>query len=653
MIADRPRYSKPGHCERQLALAREHAETLAGRCLSTEYVNNKTNLSWECVEGHRWEATYNNVMSKGIRSWCPHCKGNVGEEIARAALCELLPGTAFARTRQVPWLGGLELDGFEPDRAIAFEYQGIQHYQHTPQFHRAEGAFEAQQARDLRKRELCAAHGVRLLEVPYTWPYLKIRGFLRQVLVEECGLADVAPLEGTEAEFIARVRLYRRGSSVLLERARAVALRKGGALLSEAVPGAGVPLRFRCGAGHEFAATLTAVDSADEARGPRFCPECGGTRKRTDEELRAAIAPSGFLLTAVWSEAAGGRTRRFISVVCPRGHLRERMDLHNFLPLGADGRPREEPCRECHPAGPGRAARRPSRVLDHCARLGVRPLVPEGTRLNNATKCTFRCEREGHEFVTTVASLNQKAPGAACTPCHLADLAAKFGLEQLTEWESGPGAATNPIRWRCLHCRTERSASVTVIGRMRGCICLTPACQVRTARILDAETPPEESEEALSGAEEPDDSDCLGPSEPDCPAAPPAGAGGPLRAAPAPTPARMTPAPPAPTPAPAPAPARMAPAPAPARTAPTSAPIRAAPARAAPLPAPVPARAPARAAPLPAPAPARAPARAAPLPAPAPARAPPAPARAAPLPAPAPAPAAAPVRAAPPRRPLP
>ena len=41
-----------------------------GKCLSPEYINNKTKLKWECAEGHTWEAIPYSVK-RG--SWCRLC----------------------------------------------------------------------------------------------------------------------------------------------------------------------------------------------------------------------------------------------------------------------------------------------------------------------------------------------------------------------------------------------------------------------------------------------------------------------------------------------------------------------------------------------------------------------------------------------------
>jgi len=44
-----------------------------GKCLSTEYINNKTKYLWECSEGDKWEAKANDIQQGG---WCPICSSN-------------------------------------------------------------------------------------------------------------------------------------------------------------------------------------------------------------------------------------------------------------------------------------------------------------------------------------------------------------------------------------------------------------------------------------------------------------------------------------------------------------------------------------------------------------------------------------------------
>jgi hypothetical protein len=65
-----------------IKLSLTHMHSLAylkeGKCLSNEYVNNKTQLLWECKEGHQWQSRPNNVQQG---QWCPTCSGNVTKGI--------------------------------------------------------------------------------------------------------------------------------------------------------------------------------------------------------------------------------------------------------------------------------------------------------------------------------------------------------------------------------------------------------------------------------------------------------------------------------------------------------------------------------------------------------------------------------------------
>ncbi|MCP4100603.1 MAG: hypothetical protein GY750_04135 [Lentisphaerae bacterium] len=46
------------------------AKSRKGKCLSTSYKNNKIKLTWECKEGHTWDAAPMHIKKGG---WCPVC----------------------------------------------------------------------------------------------------------------------------------------------------------------------------------------------------------------------------------------------------------------------------------------------------------------------------------------------------------------------------------------------------------------------------------------------------------------------------------------------------------------------------------------------------------------------------------------------------
>jgi hypothetical protein len=57
------------------------AKSKNGVCLSNEYIDNETNLEWECCFGHIWKASYGNIAKRKNGTWCPVCSGNTKHSI--------------------------------------------------------------------------------------------------------------------------------------------------------------------------------------------------------------------------------------------------------------------------------------------------------------------------------------------------------------------------------------------------------------------------------------------------------------------------------------------------------------------------------------------------------------------------------------------
>lgn len=51
------------------------AKSKGGICWSKVYINSKSNLWWECSNGHRWQASPFSVKNR--KSWCPVCANNL------------------------------------------------------------------------------------------------------------------------------------------------------------------------------------------------------------------------------------------------------------------------------------------------------------------------------------------------------------------------------------------------------------------------------------------------------------------------------------------------------------------------------------------------------------------------------------------------
>ena len=95
-----------------------------------------------------------------------------GERITRE-LIERIFNKPFVKNRP-KWLKessknrSLELDGYNQELKIAFEYQGEQHYYFIPIFHKKIDDFEKQVERDNIKVKICAQQGIKLVQIPYT-----------------------------------------------------------------------------------------------------------------------------------------------------------------------------------------------------------------------------------------------------------------------------------------------------------------------------------------------------------------------------------------------------------------------------------------------------------------------------------------------------
>jgi len=76
----------------------------------------------------------------------------------------------------------LELDCFSPELGVACEYNGRQHYEFIPHFHRNKEAFLNQQYRDDMKRRICKENGVVLIEVPYSVRIEDIEDYIKKKL---------------------------------------------------------------------------------------------------------------------------------------------------------------------------------------------------------------------------------------------------------------------------------------------------------------------------------------------------------------------------------------------------------------------------------------------------------------------------------------
>ncbi|MDE2103642.1 MAG: hypothetical protein KGL39_40765 [Patescibacteria group bacterium] len=212
-----------------------------------------------------------------------HVHGSAGEAVTRAALEELFPGKRFLKTRRLSWLSPLELDGYNEELNLGFEYHGVQHFKEIPFFHRTPDAFEQQQERDARKQELCDDHLSGFVVVTYETPLVDIRRLVRSQVEDMCYLVPLGESKMTDTEFIEHTIKNSEHCKVMLEKVRMIAHDKGGECLSTVYIDSFTLMKFKCGVGHIFEQSLQGIDHPAH-KGPRFCTICGGTKKQTVDE---------------------------------------------------------------------------------------------------------------------------------------------------------------------------------------------------------------------------------------------------------------------------------------------------------------------------------------------------------------------------------
>lgn len=218
------RKDRSSHLRLNISHAQDLAERRGGDCLSLEYESAQALLQWQCAEGHNWSASYNKVSSG--RTWCPVCAGNFRASIEEARLLarekggECLSGHYVNAHEPMHWRCGndhewwtpfkhvknsdswcpdckwkteqrvrelveaklgirtpkalpefmrnpstgriLELDGFNVEHRIAWEYNGEQHYR--PVF--GGENIEYRKQLDALKVRLCDENWVTLIVVP-------------------------------------------------------------------------------------------------------------------------------------------------------------------------------------------------------------------------------------------------------------------------------------------------------------------------------------------------------------------------------------------------------------------------------------------------------------------------------------------------------
>lgn len=250
------------------------AKNRNGKLLSTEdeYENTASKLKWQCQYGHSWRASIASV--RHAKRWCPTCNTSYGENVSRMIL-EKIFNKPFNTTKP-EWLINpktlrrLELDGYNEELSIAFEYNGIQHYEPSV-FSIDDESFKEQQHRDEIKKQICDKRNILLILIPHicnTENSIK-KHIIKQLKKNGHKIKDMnITIDGKKIFNNKRVEKFEKKVKDL-----------GYELLSPYKGILGVTT-LKCPKGHIFDIAARSVDRNNG------CPVCSGYRKKSTEEIK-------------------------------------------------------------------------------------------------------------------------------------------------------------------------------------------------------------------------------------------------------------------------------------------------------------------------------------------------------------------------------
>ena len=252
---------------------REIVAKKKGKCHTKSLKNAKSRLHLECAEGHHFFPTYESVAYQD--TWCPHCHIYVSEAICRKFF-EKIFKRPFPKSYP-EWLinengNQMELDGYNKDLQLAFEYQGIQHRKKA--FRKTDEELKNIQKEDALKLKLCEENGVTLLQIPddEIVPYDNMQDYIEQEYERKTGktLKDIPRYDYKE---------FNIHENKHAKKFREYVENLGGTLITPYFSQK-KEVTLMCEKGHQWTTT------PDSVYKDNWCSECAGNKKGTTEEFR-------------------------------------------------------------------------------------------------------------------------------------------------------------------------------------------------------------------------------------------------------------------------------------------------------------------------------------------------------------------------------
>ncbi|MGZ0879023.1 hypothetical protein ACWZQY_023950 [Priestia megaterium] len=237
-------------------------------------------LEITCANGHVFQKTKHQIHNG---EWCGECFKNIyiNEEKCRFVL-EQLTGKPFIKTRRV-LRNYLELDMYNEELSLALEYQGPQHFEFLPFFHKTIENFYKRVETDEIKRKECKEKEILLLEVNY----LDKTDENKEKTILKLLKAYNIPIVKDVVDWGLFYENF-----FHMNRVRAMAVARGGLCHAKTYIDNATPVPWECSLGHTWEASPNSIHNGT------WCPQCATSlvsekRKKPLEDLRELASKNG------------------------------------------------------------------------------------------------------------------------------------------------------------------------------------------------------------------------------------------------------------------------------------------------------------------------------------------------------------------------
>jgi len=218
-----------------------------GILLSKTFNSINSRLRIQCSNGHIFTK---NRTKLNQSKWCKKCNFYINENRCKV-IFESLFECQFNKCRP-KWLRNpktnrtLELDGYNEDLKLAFEYDGEFHYKKSKSKNYTSKKVLAQQERDRIKDKICKEQSIILIRIPYT---IKKENY-QEYIIKECIIYNITIINNNKVD-IKTINSYCNKLEVIKEFAKNNNLE----LLTKIYLNSKQKLEWRCQNNHNFQIT--------------------------------------------------------------------------------------------------------------------------------------------------------------------------------------------------------------------------------------------------------------------------------------------------------------------------------------------------------------------------------------------------------------